>query len=153
MICRLLIIIIIIANSSNNFITSYILIAVCGIIALIHLIIKPYANNKILNRFDGLILQLIIYILALPLLENSDSPLVNFVLIILPLITFIAMTLFLNRFNFKKFIVYFLNKIESTINDDVRITDDGTSSETELKEFRTIIVDDSKRKNAIIFDM
>ena len=153
MICRLLIIIIVIANSSNYFITSYSLIAVCGMISLIHLVIKPYANNEILNIFDGLILQLIIYIAALPLLENSDSPLVNFVLITLPLLTFTAMTLFLNRFNFKKIIVYFISKIESTINDDVRITDDSTSSETELREFRTIIVDDSKRKNAIVCDM
>ena len=63
------------------------------------------------------------------------------------------MTLFLNRFNLKKIIVYLINKIESTINDDFRITDDGTSSETELREFRTIIVDDSKRKNAIVCDM
>ena len=153
MICRLLIIIIVIANSSNNSVTSYILITVCGMIALMHQTIKPYANNKILNRFDGLVLQLIIYIAALPLLENSNSPIVNFVLITLPLLTFIAMTLILNRFNFKKIIAYFINKIESTINDDVRITDNGTSSETELRQFRTIIVDESKRKNAIICDM
>ena len=153
MICRLFIIIIVIANSSNYFITSYILITVCSVIAFVHQTIKPYANNKLLNRFDGLILQLISLIAALPLLENFDSPSVIFALITLPLLTFIVMTLFLNRFNLKKITVYFINKIESIINDDVRITDDVTSSETDLREFRTIIVDDSKRKNAIVCDM
>ena len=81
MIYRLFIIIIVIANSSNDFITSYILITVCSVIAFVHQTIKPYTNNKLLNRFDGLILQLISLIAALPLLENSDSPLMNFVLI------------------------------------------------------------------------
>ena len=153
MICRLFIIIIVISNSSNYFITSYVLITVCSVITFVHQTIKPYANNKILNRFDGLILQLISLIAALPLLEKFDSPSVIFALITLPLLTFIAMTLFLNRVNLKKIIVYFINKIESTINDDVRITDNGTSSETELRKFRTIIVDESKRKNATICDM
>ena len=123
MICRLVIIIIIIANLSNYFITHYILITACSVIASIHQTIKPYANNKLLNRFDGLVLQLINLIAALPLLENLDSPLVIFALITLPLLTFIAMTLFLN--SLKKIIVYFMNKIESTIN-YVRIADDGS---------------------------
>ena len=153
MICRLLIIIIVIANSSNNSVTSYILITVCGMIALVHQTIKPYANNEILNRFDGLILQLISFVAALPLLENSNSPLVVLVLITLPLLTFIAMTLFLNRFNLKKSITYFVHKIESTGNNDdkINIIDNGAcNNET---EFKTIIVDDSKRNNAIICDM
>ena len=153
MICRLLIIIIVIANSPNNFITSYILITVCGMIACIHLMIKPYANNKILNRFDGLILHLISYIAALPLLEDLDSPLVIFALITLPLPTFISMTLFLNRHNFKKIIKHIIYKIESTGNNHATITDNVAINESELREFKTIIIDDSKRKNAIICDM
>ena len=72
MICRLLIIIIVISNSSNEVFTSYILIAASGIIALIHLMVKPYANNEILNRFDGLILQLVILITALPLFDRLE---------------------------------------------------------------------------------
>ena len=153
MICRLLIIIIVISNSSNDFFISYILVTICGMIALIYQTIKPYANNEILNRFDGLILQLIIFIAALPLPENLESPIVLFVLITLPLLVFIAMTLFLNRCNLKKIITYVMIKMESTSNDDDGITDNGASNYTELREFKTIIVDDSKRKNAIICDV
>ena len=153
MICRLLIILIVISNSSNDFFISYILVTICGMIALIHQTIKPYANNEILNRFDGLILQLIIFIAALPLPENLESPIVIFVLITLPLLVFIAMTLFLNRCNLKKIITYVMIKMESTSNDDDGITDNGASNYTELREFKTIIVDDSKRKNAIICDV
>ena len=155
MICRLLIIVIVIANSSNDFITSYILITVCGIVALIHQTIKPYGNNKILNKFDGLILQLLILVAALSLLENLRSPFVSFALITLPLLIFIAMTLFLNRCNLKKIFIYFINKIESAIasNNFVRITNNDASNDNEMREFKTIIVDDNKRKNAIICDV
>ena len=154
MICRLLIIVILITNSSNDFITNYMLITACGIIALIHLLIKPYANNEILNRFDGIILQLIIFTAALPLFDNLNSPLVitiAFVLITFPLLSFIAIALFFNRDNLKKIIKYFTNKNESP-HDYVRVTND-VNNETELREFKTIIVDDSKRKNAIICDV
>ena len=156
MTCRLLIIVILIANSSNDFTTNYMLIIACGIIALIHLIIKPYANNGILNKFDGIILQLIIFTAALPMFDNLNSPLVitiAFVLITFPLLNFIAITLFFNRDDLKKIIKYFINKIESP-NDYVRVTNDSiANNETELREFKTIIVDDSKRKNAIICDV
>ena len=88
MICRLVIITIAIAISSNDFVANYMLIVTCVIIALIHLIIKPY-NNEILNKLDGIILQLIIFATALPLFDDFDSPLVisiAFLLIILPLL-------------------------------------------------------------------
>ena len=55
MMCQLVIITIVIADSSNDLVAKYLLIAVCGIIALIHLLIKPY-NNEILNKYDGMIL-------------------------------------------------------------------------------------------------
>ena len=153
MICRLAIIIIVIINSSNDSITSYALITVCGTIALIHLMIKPYANNEILNRFDGVILQLIIFIAALQLPENLESLSVTFVLITLPLLMFIVMIFYLNRYNLKKIITYFINKILSTSNDGDRIIDYGVNNESELREFNTITVDDSQRKNAIICDV
>ena len=74
MICRLVIITIVIVNSSNEFVANYLLIVVCGVIALMHVTAKPY-NNKIINKFDGMILQLIIFITVLPLLDDFDSPL------------------------------------------------------------------------------
>ena len=150
MICRLSIITIVIANSSNDIDVNYMLIVTCGIIALIHLMIKPY-NNEILNKLDGIILHLMIFATALPLFDNFDSPLVitiAFVLIILPLLKFLAMTLYLNKDDFKKFISHFTFKDElpNSTNDDV------SNTETPMREFY-IVVDDSKRNNAIICGM
>ena len=65
MICRLIIITIIIIFSAPNT-----LIIVCIIVALIHLIVKPYAS-KILNVFDGLILHMMIYIVSI--IDPHDS--------------------------------------------------------------------------------
>ena len=150
MICRLAIITIVIANSSNDFVANYMLIVICGIIALIHLMIKPY-NNEILNKLDGIILHLMIFATALPLFDDFDSPLVitiAFVLIILPLLIFLAMAFYVNKDDFKKLISHFTFKDESpnSTNDDVN------NNETPMREF-CIVVDDSKRKNAIICDM
>ena len=75
MICRLVVIVIVVANSSNNFVANYMLVIVCGIIALVHLMVKPY-SNEILNKFDGIILQLIIFTAILPWLDDFTSPLV-----------------------------------------------------------------------------
>ena len=150
MICRLVIITIVITNSSNDFVANYMLIVTCAIIALIHLIIKPY-NNEILNKLDGIILQLIIFATALPLFDDFDSPLVitiAFVLIILPPFKFVAITLYLHKDDFKKIIKYFTFKDETPNNTN----DDVNNNETPMKEFY-IVVDDSKRKNAIICDM
>ena len=108
----------VIANSSNDFTANYMLIIACGIIALAHVIIKPY-NNEILNKLDGVILHLIIFVTALPLFDDFDSPLVitiGFVLIILPLLNFIAVIFFLHKDNLKKIITHFTFKDESAIN-------------------------------------
>ena len=90
MICRLVIITIVIINSSNDFVANYMLIVVCGIIDLIHISVKPY-SNEILNKFDSIILHLVIFIAALPLFDDFDSPLVitiAFVLVIIPFAKF-----------------------------------------------------------------
>ena len=58
-----------------------------------HLIIKPY-NNEILNKFDGIILQLIIFTAILPWLDDFTTAIVTvmvFILVILPLLSFTAM--------------------------------------------------------------
>ena len=150
MICRLVIITIVIANSSNDFVANYVLIVTCGIIDLIHLIIKPY-NNEILNKFDGIILHLIIFATALPFFDDFDSPLVitiAFVLIILPLLKFLAITLYLHKNDLKNIVTHFTFRDESPngTNDTV------INNETPMSEFY-IVVDDSKRKNATICDM
>ena len=145
MICRLVIMTIIIANSSNNFIASYVLTVCCGIIALIHLTVKPY-NNEILNKFDGAVLHLIIFIAALPLLDDFDSPVVitiTYVLVMLPVVIFIALTLFLHKNNLKKILTHFTSKDQTPNNDN----DTNISDETPLMEFN-IIIDDNARQRA-----
>ena len=145
MICRLVIMTIVIANSSNKFIASYVLIVACGIIALIHLTVKPY-NNEILNKFDGAVLHLIIFIAVLPLLDDFDSPVVitiTFALVMLPLIIFIALTLFLHKDNLRKIVKHFTSKGQAPNNDN----DTDISNEIPIREFH-LIIDDSARQKA-----
>ena len=104
MICRLVIITIVIPDASNDFVANYLLIITCGIIALIHLLIKPY-NSGILNKLDGVILQLIIFTEALSLFDDYNSPLVitlSFVFVFLPLLMIIGIAIFLHKDDFRK---------------------------------------------------
>ena len=150
MICRLVIITIVIANSSNEFVANYLLIVACGAITLMHITAKPY-NNEIINKFDGMILLLIIFITALPLLDDFGSPLaisIVFVLVLLPLLTFLAITLFLHKDGLKKIAKYFTFKDKASTNgnsDNI----DVHNKEIPMKEF-DLIVDDSTRKKATI---
>ena len=149
MICRIVIISIVITNSSNEFVANYVLITVCGIIALIHLTVKPY-NNEVINKFDGVVLQLMILIAVLPLLDDFDSPFViatAFTFIILPLLNFIAMTLFLHKDDLKRVVTHCTTKEESPSSNN-----DASNNETPMRGF-DLIIDDSMRKNAIICDV
>ena len=118
MICRLLIITIVIVNSFNESAANYLLIAVCEVIAMIHLMVKPY-NDTVLNNLDSVILHIIILITALPLFDdNYDSPFVitiAFVLVFLPLTIFITMVLYLHKDNVKKFAKYIATKVKPPI--------------------------------------
>ena len=148
MICRLVIITIIIANSSNEFCASYLLIVVCGVITLIHVTAKPY-NNEIVNKFDGMILQLIIFITVFPLLDDFDSSLATsivFVLALLPLLTLTAITLFIHKDNVKKIAKHFAFKDKASTNGN---DDNFHNNEVPMMEF-DLIVDDSARNNATI---
>ena len=151
MICRLVVIAAVIGNSSNDFVANYMLVIACGIIALVHVMIKPY-NNEILNKFDGIILQLIIFTSILPWLDDFTSPLViaiAFILIILPLLIFTAMTIFLLKDVLKK---AFTN-ITANLKLAKKSNDNSIEeSETPQNKFH-FITDDSKRKNATICDV
>ena len=126
MICRLVIISIVIVDRFNNMVANYLLITVCGIIALIQLLAKPY-NNKILNRLDSVILQIMIFITAIPLLDDFDSlsviTTIAFVLLFLPLLIITVMTLYLHKDDFKKFAIrvsaIFKNRSPRNYNYDV----------------------------------
>ena len=154
MTCRLVVIAIVIANSSNDFVANYMLVIACGVIALVHVMVKPY-NNETLNKFDGIILQLIIFTSILPSFDDFTSPLViimAFIFIILPLLSFSAMTLFLHKEVLKKTFIKFTAKFKQSNYSTKSNKNSIEDSQTPQSKFH-FITDDSKRKNATICDM
>ncbi|XP_065895444.1 uncharacterized protein [Dysidea avara] len=104
MICRLVIIVIIIANPTLNITVQFLQVALCTMLAMIQLIIRPYVSN-ILNIFDGFVLQIMILISIVPLIERYNQNLLlsaAFILIALPLIAFAVMELFIHKNGIKK---------------------------------------------------
>ena len=153
MICRLIIISIIIANLSEAFISRYLLITITTIMALIHLLVKPYADN-ILNMFDGAVLQLLILVTALPLFEyfdTFDSSLVigiASVLVILPLVQFILMKVFTSKQTHKAIIKKIIKHFSSQNFTQQKLSVNGT-----VTNFTDLIIDDNMRRNAAICEM
>ena len=148
MICRLVIITIVIIDSSNDFLANFLLITTSGIIVLIHLLIKPY-NSSILNKLDGIILQLIVFIKALTLLDDFDSPLVvtfSFMLVILPLVIIIGTAIFFHKDDIKKLFVYFTSRITSHSSNDV------DNNDMPMREYN-LVIGNTMRANATICDM
>ena len=150
MICRLVIITLIIANSSNeDFMIQYSLISVCVIIALVHLIIRPYAN-PVINLFDGVILHIMILVAVLPFVRHYDnfrSDLVlalAYILVLLPLTIFIVMQLLIHR----EKIMEGIQHVKS-----FKLSKDKSNNcNNEIREFG-VIVDESMRRNALIVDV
>ena len=106
MICRLITIMIIMIDSSVDFPGHYVLIIAYTIMVLIHLIARPYASN-ILNVFDGIILQLLSFIVSAFYFHDPYSSLVAVIiciLVIVPMILFCMMELFVYREKIKKLI-------------------------------------------------
>ena len=158
MICRLIIITILICNLSDTFISRYLLITATTIMALIHLLVRPYVDN-ILNMSDGAILQLMVLVTVLPLFEyfdTYDSTLVMviiFILVIFPLIQFIVIKLLISKQTLKaitkKTIKYF--SAQNLAHEDVAV--DNVISNTSAATFATLTIDDNMRRNAIICEM
>ncbi|XP_065895376.1 outer membrane protein A-like isoform X2 [Dysidea avara] len=149
MICRLVIIVIIIAIPSNNNLSQFLLIFSSGVLALVVIVLKPY-QHKILNIFDGLILQLVVLATLIPLADNVSQQLSTATIIIamiLPLISFIALELIVHKETIKtittKIAAHFKTEPVSTTNDnnEVPMGDIG------------IIIDDNMRKNATICEI
>ena len=149
MICRLVIIVIIIAFPSNNDLSQFLLIFSSGVLAVVMIVLKPY-QHKILNIFDGLILQLVVLATLIPLAHNVNqqfSTATIIIVMILPLIFFIALELIAHKETIKtittKITAHFNIESVSTTNDnnEVPMGDIG------------IIIDDNMRKNATICEM
>ena len=154
MICRLFIILLVIVEIFDDLTTEYLLISACSLMALIHLLVRPY-NSTFHNIFDGIILQLIVIICGLSVFQfvnNYDETFVlvtTYLFIILPFTSFIALKLFLN-----------INTIQNAIKDwgkkhFQKYTAVPTNDVEELIEVNEtgIDIDDNMRKNAIIVDV
>ena len=156
MICRLIIITIIIADISEVFISRYLLITATTIMALIHLLVRPYADNN-LNMSDGAILQLLILVTVLPLFEyfdTFDSSLIvglAFVLVILPLVQFIVMKVFTSKQTLKVITKKTIKQFSSQkfTQQNLRVNDVVNNQ----SNFVDLIIDDNMRKNAVICEM
>ena len=153
MICRLIIISVIIANLSEAFISRYLLITITTIMALIHLLMRPYADN-ILNMFDGAVLQLLILVTVLPLFEyfdTFDSSLVigiAFILVIFPLVQFIVMKVFTSKQTHKAITKKIIKQFSSQ-----DFTHQKLSVNRTVTNFTDLIIDDNMRRNAVICEM
>ena len=155
MICRIMIIILIIVKISDDFTTQYLLISACAIMALIHLIVRPY-NSRNQNIFDGIVLQLIVLISVIPVVEFVDNyyaPLIMvmaYILITLPLTIFVVMKLWINRSSALGIIKNCFNKMcmhtyHAVPHDDVEMP--PTDNEN------GITIDDKMRRNATVVKM
>ena len=149
MICRLIIIVIIIAIPSNNDLSQFLLIFSCGVLALVVIILKPY-QHKILNIFDGLILQLMVLATLIPLADNVNQQLSTatiIIVMILPLIFFIALELIVHKEAIKiittTLTAHFKTEPVATTNDNEKTPLLGIG----------IIIDDNTRRNATIREM
>ena len=83
---------------------QFLQVALCIMLALIQLIIKPYVSN-ILNIFDGFVLQIMILVSLVPLIDSYDQNLllsIAVILIALPLIAFAVMELFIHKNGIKE---------------------------------------------------
>jgi len=120
------------------------------VLAFIPTFFKPY-EQKVLNIFDGLILQLVVLATLIPLADNVSQQLSTatiIIAIILPLIFFIALELIVHKETIKIIstkITYFKTELLGirTTNDKNEVPMGGIG----------IIIDDNMRKNATICEM
>ena len=162
MICRLIIITIIIANSSTDNVFQCLLISSCLLMSLSHQVLRPYSNS-LLNIFDGIILHFLVLVSVLPLAEIQSSidpnlaAGITLIVVILPLLIFITMSVMINKESIKKLPGYCYFKcsqlhllISRHHSNEIPLIKTGQSSNED--EYISVI-DDSKRKNAIICEV
>ena len=145
MICRLVIVSILIINSSNDNTSQVLLLTANILVALIHLIVKPY-KAKILNIFDGVVLQIIVFISVISMYDSFGSGVLSAITILfvmLPLIAFATMELIIYKENIKKIVTYCKPKPNTAKDNNI----------VPLSSDIGIIIDDAMRRNATIVDM
>ena len=152
MICRIVIIVSFIVRISDDFTNQCLLISLCALIALIHLIIRPY-KEAIYNIYDGVILQLIVIVSFLPTVRYFDGDsnatllvVITYLLIVFPLVSFIIMHLLIHKKKIKsgiqKFISYCFKKVMQQYNavptDDMEVLINANSHNLENRTRRNV---------------
>ena len=149
MICRLVLIVIIISIPSSNNLSQLSLIFSSVILAFVPLYLRTY-DHKILNKFDGLILLFVFLATLIPLADNVSQQLSTatiIILMILPLIFFIALELIVHKETIKTIVTkittnFTVKSVPTTNNNnDIRMGDIG------------LVIDNNMRKNATICEM
>ena len=102
LLCRQLIVLIVLVGNSNT-VMMFSLQILCLLIATIHMWVRPY-KNKLINIFDGLILQLMVVVVTIGLSDSLQSamPELSIILVVFPLLVFcgaVIMMKVLNRRN------------------------------------------------------
>ena len=107
------------------------------------MMIRPY-RSRILNLFDGFVLQLMIVVSMIPLIDSYDHGLLlAFILILmtLPLMGFLIMEIYLYKNSIKKITTYCVPPKHDTTTGN---------KEVPMRDFFESVIDDSRRVNAIM---
>ena len=145
MIFRLIILTIIVINSTDIFVTLYILLVSCSLMMLVHIAVKPYVSDA-LNLFDSCILVTITLVISLLIIETyrgSQSSTIlatAIILIIMPLFTFLIMVVYLHTASIKKLVHFFINAIKKPR----RTTDPDRMSNKDIEMCEHDVVVDQK---------
>ena len=155
MICRLVIILLTIMRYFDEFTSQYMLISLCALMQLIHVLVRPYVST-IHNVFDGIILQLIVIISALPIVEFVDHydktlvVVIVYVLVLWPMASFVSIKIWINKKNIQDTIKSLSKKCSNKYN--ALHSNDIEEPARSVNE-AGIVVDDNMRRNAIIVDV
>ena len=128
------------------------LLVTCIVINLIHWLVRPY-TSKVLNIYDGLVLQIMTAIIALQIIyfDNFDSVVpiaAAFVLVMLPLTMLIIMALVLNAIHLKKPCVSYLAALKIIKTKDLETYQSHTDGERE--EYDTIVNQELRERSTTI---
>ena len=147
MIFRLMILSILAINETDPFISSYLLMAICLVMTLIHVTVRPY-NNNVLNFFDSFMLFVLVLVITLEIIETyrgvfSNTELaIAFVLVILPLLVFVLIVLHFHVKKFKKVTSYCISVVKSKVPDT---TNNGAVEMQQYEHTHEVIVDQELR--------
>jgi len=123
---------------------------------LIHVLVRPYVST-IHNIFDGMVLQLITTLSVLSIVEFVDYynktfvVVTAYILIILPLVSFIAINFWINKNKIQNTLKYWVKKFSHRYN-TISTEDVEEPINNETDEVG-VVIDDNMRRNAFVMDV